>query len=295
MRAEKAFNSAIALAERLIAADKLPVEERYSFYSLRRDVAGMLALGSEITPSLDSLEGIKNLTRRLYDPEARLNTQEQAWMVLAARANLVNQAGLNITMNEEEVSGSLSLNMDTRTLSAAPVTIANKGDKSLVAQITTIGTPLKALPASGKGFVIGRSYHHLDGSPASISEVKQNERLVVVINVSQLADIPSRIMVSDLLPAGLEVENPHLIKSADLSGFSWLPKTDIAHLEFRDDRILAAIDRNRGGADRLHLCLYGSGSHSGAPICSQLPWWKTCTGPKNQLVQPAAGWTVVRH
>ena len=62
-------------------------------------------------------------------------------------------------------------------------------------------------------------------------------------------------MVSDLLPAGLEIENPHLLKNSDMKDFSWLPKTNVAHVEFRDDRLLAAINHDRG-SDRTYTLAY---------------------------------------
>ncbi|WP_180966757.1 alpha-2-macroglobulin family protein [Cohaesibacter celericrescens] len=246
-RAELAFNSALTLAQTLSVKAMMPIEDSYSFSSIRRDVAAMQALAGEITPSLSSLDGIKTLARELHDPERRLNTQEQAWMVLAARADIANVVDLGIELNGQAIEGPLTYSVTGDALSDAPLSIANHGDKDLVAQVTTIATPEAPLPAGGDGFVISRSYHRLDGSPANVAEVAQNERLVVVVTASQLDDLPSRIMISDLLPAGLEIENPHLIKSADLENFQWLPKTDFAHVEFRDDRLLAAIDHAPGG------------------------------------------------
>ena len=54
----------------------------------------------------------------------------------------------------------------------------------------------------------------------------------------------------DLLPAGFEIDNPGLVSSAQLSNFSWLAETDAAHLEFRDDRFVAAFDPDDGECDR---------------------------------------------
>ena len=56
---------------------------------------------------------------------------------------------------------------------------------------------------------------------------------------------PSRVLVNDLLPAGFEIDNPRLVYSADLTNFPWLEQTEAAHLEFRDDRFVAAFDRER--------------------------------------------------
>ncbi|WP_319529767.1 alpha-2-macroglobulin family protein [uncultured Cohaesibacter sp.] len=247
-RAEKAFNSALSLAQSLYDKQSLmPEETSYSFSSLHRDVAAMQALAGEMSPAPASLDGIKALSRALYDPERRLNTQEQAWMVLAARADLAQKDDFGLSINGEAVEGSLSTSVSGDALAEEPMTVTNGGDKPLMAQITTIATPDEPLQAGGDGFVISRAYYRLDGSPLAIGEVKQNERLVVVINASQIPDLPSRIMISDLLPAGLEIENPHLLKNTDMDAFNWLPQSNITHIEFRDDRLLAAVDREVGG------------------------------------------------
>nr|WP_321463160.1 MG2 domain-containing protein [uncultured Cohaesibacter sp.] len=247
-RAERAFNSALALAEKWQGSGEASASgSAYSFSSLQRDVAGMLALASEVSPAPGSLEGMKALAERIHDPERPLNTQEQAWMVLAARSQPRADTDLGISVNGVATSGPLVASYDGQSIDENPVTIVNGGDKPLEAIVTTVASPVEPLPAGGNGLVIARSYHKPDGSPISIAEVKQNERLVVVIKASQQDDIPSRLMISDLLPAGFEVENPHLIKSAEQQNYSWLPQPTVDHVEFRNDRVLAAINREQGG------------------------------------------------
>ena len=246
-RAERAFDSALWLAERREGNMAISEGSVYSFSSLQRDVAGMLALASEVSPALGNLEGIKALARRIHDPEKRLNTQEQVWMVLAARAQAEATADLGIAVNGVASSGPLVAAYNGQAIDEEPVTIVNGGEAPLEALVTVVASPSEPLPAGGNGFAISRSYHALDGSPVNVAEIKQNERLVVVVNATQFDDVPSRLMISNLLPAGLEVENPHLVKSAEQQNFSWLPKTDVAHVEFRKDRVLAAINREQGG------------------------------------------------
>ena len=72
---------------------------------------------------------------------------------------------------------------------------------------------------------------------------QQNERFVVVLKVTEQNSWPSRVLVTDLLPAGFEIDNPGLVNSASLSNFPWLEQTEAAHLEFRDDRFVAAFNR----------------------------------------------------
>ena len=49
-------------------------------------------------------------------------------------------------------------------------------------------------------------------------------------------------MVNDPLPAGLEIDNPNLLRSGDIGGLDWLSPVDARHTEFRSDRFLAAVD-----------------------------------------------------
>ena len=84
-------------------------------------------------------------------------------------------------------------------------------------------------------------------------EAKQNERYVVVLKVNQLNNWASRVLVNDLLPAGFEIDNPRLVNSADLTNFPWLAQTEAAHLEFRDDRFVAAFNRDQSADSSFTL------------------------------------------
>jgi uncharacterized protein YfaS (alpha-2-macroglobulin family) len=100
-----------------------------------------------------------------------------------------------------------------------------------------------------KGFTIERAYYTLDGKPVDLksatggtSQIKQNERFVVVVKVSS-PDTGGRILLVDRLPAGLEIENPRIVDSGDIKSLSWL-KTTVQpdHTDFRDARFVAAFD-----------------------------------------------------
>jgi uncharacterized protein YfaS (alpha-2-macroglobulin family) len=62
-------------------------------------------------------------------------------------------------------------------------------------------------------------------------------------------DWPQRILVTDLLPAGLEIDNPSMVSSAQLANFDWLTDIQPAHVEFRYDRFVSAFDL-ASGAER---------------------------------------------
>ncbi len=148
-------------------------------------------------------------------------------------------------------------------LLAEPIVIGNAGTTPIQAVVTTVAAPAQPLPAGGDGFTISRAYYRMDGSEANVTEVTQNERFVVVLRVTESSDWASRVLVNDLLPAGFEIDNPRLVSSADLANFGWLQRTDAAHLEFRDDRFIAAFDREQRQRPQHHARLCGARGDAG--------------------------------
>ena len=61
-----------------------------------------------------------------------------------------------------------------------------------------------------------------------------------------------RLIVTDPLPAGFEIDNPNLLTQGDLDGLDWLEVTEWADMtEFRQDRFAAAV--NASGSDPIRL------------------------------------------
>ena len=60
-----------------------------------------------------------------------------------------------------------------------------------------------------------------------------------------------RLMITDPLPAGFEIDNPNLLRSGDVRALDWLDPKEATHAEFRADRFLAAVDHE--GADAFRL------------------------------------------
>jgi uncharacterized protein YfaS (alpha-2-macroglobulin family) len=129
-----------------------------------------------------------------------------------------------------------------------PLTLTSATGDTVSAVVTTVAAPVKPLPAGGNGFTIERSYYTLDGEEANVSEAQQNERYVVVLHVTEQNDWASRIVITDLLPAGFEIDNPSLVDSAQMTNFDWLGEMSAAHTEFRYDRFVAAFNRTENAA-----------------------------------------------
>jgi len=109
------------------------------------------------------------------------------------------------------------------------------------------GAPVTPLPGAAHGYKIEREVYTLTGEKTDLKSVTQNQRFVVVLKITEPEALYARMLVVDRLPAGMEIDNPALFDSGNIDGFSWL-KQDVtpSHQEFRDDRFVAAFDRDSG-------------------------------------------------
>ena len=83
-----------------------------------------------------------------------------------------------------------------------------------------------------------------NGDPVDAKEVKQNTRMVVVLKITEAQPQFGRLALADYLPAGFEIDNPHLVSSGDTGTLDWISDALApVNTEFRDDRFTAAIDR----------------------------------------------------
>src|SRR2546430_8696932 len=148
-------------------------------------------------------------------------------------------------------------------MTGKPIKVTNTGDAPVQAVVTVSGAPVAPEQAASNGFKIERAYFTLDGKPADVSKAKQNDRFAVVLKITEAKPEYGHIMVSDYLPAGLEIDNPHLVSSGDSGTLGWIEDgEEPENTEFRDDRFTAAIAR---AADDKSIFTVASGVGAGAP------------------------------
>ena len=252
-RAGKAFDAAIASLDH--AED--PLDGRPDYGSQLRDGAATLTLISETNVRQQSVARLAQLVNKSRLGQAYSSTQEQAWMLLAARGLIEQGKTLALTVNGSAQTGGLMRSLSADDLAKGALTVSNASDGEVQAVVTVAGESLTPEPAIAKGFKLERTYYSLDGKPRSLQtgalSVGQNERLVVVLKVTPTDGRLGRVLLADRLPAGFEVENPHMLDSANTANFPWLKGLGWAeHVEFRDDKFVAALDlaskSNQGGA-----------------------------------------------
>ncbi|MCR9139808.1 MAG: alpha-2-macroglobulin family protein [Alphaproteobacteria bacterium] len=246
-RAQRVFASAYRLAQ----SGQPSAGWRGGYGSALRDDAAMLALAGESRPVTPLLGDMVRLVSDRQALTPARSTQEQAWMLLAARATGEADADLSLRVNGTAHRGGLSRRVPGRELLTEPIRVENDGALPVTAIVTAIAAPVEPPRAGGDGFTISRRYYDMQGKEISIESVAQNERFVAVLTIEQTNDLPAQVIVTDLLPAGLEIDNPKLVESANLNGFDWLGETTPAHVEFRSDRFVAAFQARANNRDRF--------------------------------------------
>lgn len=248
-RAKDMFESAAALAE--ASRDASLVRSDYG--SALRDGAALLTLAAESRPQPPVIDSLTRNVATQVESKRETSTQEQAWTLLAARAVKQSDAEIRADVDGTAAEGPFSATLTGDQVLERPMTVTNRSAGPVTAMVTTVAAPEQPLPAGGEGYTIDRSYYTLDGEPVEISTASQNSRYVVVLTVHQDNDWPARILVTDMLPAGFQIDNPALVNSASLANFDWLGETEATHTEFRSDRFVAALDRAQGVAQDFTL------------------------------------------
>jgi alpha-2-macroglobulin len=232
----------------------------WDYGSALRDLAAVAFLMAESKQSgLDPTP----LIGRVSDMQGRnrwLSTQEQVWILLAAKATAGQAAGLKL-----DVSDGVSVVQDKTFYMPATMslptgkTFTNRGELPVYAKASVTGVPRADLPPADEGFAITRTIYTPDGTEADLANIKQNDLMVVVVTGRATSGLDHQALITDLLPAGFEAEIASLASARQTGDFSWLPElTTPLYAEYRDDRYVAAFDvyDGSGGQNREFTFAY---------------------------------------
>jgi uncharacterized protein YfaS (alpha-2-macroglobulin family) len=245
-RAAKAF----AAADTALGETNIDQLSRVDYGTDLRDSAGVLALAAET--SIASV--IPAVAKKVVASRGNRNsfsTQENAWLLRASQALKQESAKLSLTVNGTAHAGVFNRTLDATAL-IEPVKVGNASDVAVSAMVTVRGAPKTMPPAIEQGLTVTRAYYTLSGEEVDPAKVAQNTRLVVVLQVEEAAAQNARLLVVDHLPAGFEIDNPRIVTSAEVKMLPWLDQNYApGHSEFRDDRFVAAFNRDGEETDMV--------------------------------------------
>jgi len=240
VRAEKAFDAALGALPEDVKFDA----GRPDYGSPLRDAAAVVTLAAEgDAPKLILVSATAKI-ETARNKVTFTSTQEEAWLVLAARA--LGKQNVSLTANDSAQEGPLYRSFTEEQLAATSMVVTNTGDVPLDAVISVSGAPTTPEPPAEHGFTLERNFYTLDGEEADVTHAKQNDRFVVVLTVTEPQPQFERVALVDYVPAGFEIDNPHLVSSGDTGTLDWIENAaEPAHAEFRDDRFTAAFERRK--------------------------------------------------
>lgn len=254
----KAMGDAPRSDEAVRLALKTPRDDKQrwmgDYGSALRDNALMLSLLEENKLLPDAQNTLLQTLSEQAFGERWLSTQESNALFLAGRmlANLPGSWQAQTSLDAAPLQGekAQTRNLDADQLGALQVT--NSGTQPLWLRLDTTGYPEYAPQPVSNVLQIERQILGTDGQPKSISSLRSGDLVLVRLEINASQNVPDALVV-DMLPAGLELENQNLANSsaslADNAGeaqnlINQMQQADIQHMEFRDDRFVAAVAVN---------------------------------------------------
>jgi uncharacterized protein YfaS (alpha-2-macroglobulin family) len=217
---------------------------RADFGSVLRDSAALVTLASEGRAPQATIDSAISRVDAARAPSVATSTQEDAWLVLAARSLAKQLSAISLSVAGQTRQGAYYRSLRSDEL-GEPISVTNHSNGNVQAVVSVSGAPITPEPAAERGFKIERSYHTPDGEPADPAKAKQNQRFVVVLKVTEPQPQFGRVILADYLPAGFEIDNPRLVSSGQTGTLAWIADAaEPVHSEFRDDRFSAAFERN---------------------------------------------------
>jgi uncharacterized protein YfaS (alpha-2-macroglobulin family) len=243
VRAEKAFR----MAARALPKETESRAGRIDFGSALRDAAAVVTLAAEGGAPKFILASATKQIGKARERVTYTSTQDDAWLVLAARALGKQDVRVGVEDGglDGDQQGPLYRNISEEDLGINPLTVTNRGNTPLEAVISVSGAPTTPEPAADHGLKLERSFHKLNGEEIDIKTARQNERIVVVLTVTEAKPQFARVALTDYVPAGFEIDNPRLVSSANTGGLDWISHAaNPVHTAFRDNRFVAAFERH---------------------------------------------------
>lgn len=221
-----------------------------SYYSDVRDEAIALNALIEADPNNAQIGTmVKHVAEKL---KARqwLSTQERAFAFLAlgkhARAANNSTATAEIKVNGKtiaKVDGG-QWTGDMKALGNNQVEIVTKGSGKLYYFWQAEGISVSGAYKEEDSYLkVRKRFFDRNGKPITTNSFKQNDLIIIGVTLERSFNTPvENVVITDLLPAGFEIENP---RTKEIPGMDWIKDamTPTA-LDVRDDRIHFFVDAN---------------------------------------------------
>lgn len=221
-----------------------------SFYSEVRDEAIALNTLVDVDPGNAQVPIMARHVSKLLKERYWLNTQERAFGFLAlgkiaritARSNVTGELKVNGKSVGKLIDGDLKLN--AKQLGGTDVQVITNGSGRLYYYWVAEGVSATGSYKEEDSYIkVRRQFYNRYGQLISSNTFKQNDLVIVKLSIEKtFSTSVENVVITDLLPAGFEIENP---RTKELPGMDWIKDGySPTALDVRDDRIHFFIDVN---------------------------------------------------
>ncbi|MGQ0738243.1 MAG: alpha-2-macroglobulin family protein [Bacteroidota bacterium] len=219
-----------------------------SYYSDVRDEAIALNALLEVDPGNAQIGTmVKHVADKLKN-RRWLSTQERAFAFLAlgkhARSASNSTATAEIKVNGKTIGkvDEKSWTGDMKTLGGSNMEIATKGSGRLFYFWQAEGISASGAYKEEDSYLkVRKRFYDRNGKLITGNTFKQNDLIIIGVTLEKSFDTPiENVVVTDLLPAGFEIENP---RTKEIPGMDWIKDAGTpTALDVRDDRIHFFVD-----------------------------------------------------
>ncbi len=220
-----------------------------SFYSFLRDEAIALNALVDVDPGNPQIPVMAKHVGETLKAERYPNTQERAFSFLAlgkiARSSAQSDVTAEIRANGKtlaKVDGNWK--GDHKQIGSNMVDVVTKGKGRLYYTWVAEGISTSGAYKEEDNYIkVRRRFFDRYGKAYTGNDFRQNDLVIVELTLEKTYNSPiHNIVLTDLLPAGFEIENP---RTKEIPGMDWIRDgSEPVALDVRDDRIHFFVDAN---------------------------------------------------
>jgi len=221
-----------------------------SFYSPIRDEAIALSALIEVDPQNSQIPVMAKHVADMLKNRSWYSTQESSFSLLAL-GKLAKMQGSSTATAEIRVKGKAVAKFDGRELkytteeaAAKEMEIITKGDGRLYYYWQSEGVSISGQYKEIDNFLkVRRQFFDRFGRMITGNSFSQNDLVIVQVSIERAfsTDVEN-IVITDIIPAGFEIENP---RTKEIPGMDWIKDAGVpTALDVRDDRIHLFVDLN---------------------------------------------------
>lgn len=230
-----------------------------SYYSALRDEAIALNALLDVDPGNAQIPVMAKHVGSRLKTSRYLNTQERAFSFLAL-GKMARSAARSTVTAEVRSNGKTLARVDgdwkgsSEQLRTTAVDITTRGSGRIYYSWVAEGISSTGDYTEEDAFIkVRRQFYDRFGRPINGTTFRQNDLVIVELTLEKSYSNPiENIVITDLLPAGFEIENP---RTKDLPGMDWIKNQSTpTAMDVRDDRIHLFVNAE-GGRQRYYYAV----------------------------------------